>query len=46
MEYCKDKTGSVWHFCLNCADWPSDTFNIVLLEKAPAEFELCNKCVA
>jgi hypothetical protein len=46
MEYRLDKTGSVWHFCLGCPDWPSDTFNIVRLKKVPAEFQLCSKCVA
>jgi len=45
MAYRKRKDGSdTWHFCKNCALWP--TSNYVEQQQKPTTGELCNQCKA
>lgn len=42
---CRRKKGTqTWHFCTNCADWPSSDYDERFT--VPIEGELCNECRA
>lgn len=42
MAYRKVKGSDTWHFCTNCAQWPTSNYD----EQAgkPSSGELCNQC--
>jgi hypothetical protein len=46
MEYRLGTDKPIWHFCDRCPSWPAESFNIVILENLPPDFELCETCIA
>ena len=42
--YRKRKGTDTWHFCRNCSNWPTSTYD----EQAskPSSGEFCNECLA
>ena len=47
VEYRLDEMdGQTWHFCAACSRWPSDSFNVVVLERLPPDFAACDECSA
>jgi ribosomal protein L40E len=46
MEYHRGADGHIWHFCRNCSHWPTNSFNIIIAERLPPDFEICNECIA
>jgi len=46
VEYRWSEETKTWHWHENCPEWPINSFNIVRLEKMPADFALCAKCTA
>lgn len=44
MEYRRRKDKDTWHFCRNCANWP--TSNYESRQTKPTSGELCDECQA
>jgi hypothetical protein len=44
MEYRRDIDKPIWHFSYRCPFWPEETFNIIISEKLPPDFKLCENC--
>ena len=44
MEYRRDIDKAIWHFCGRCPLWPEETSNVIVSEKLPPDFELCDIC--
>ena len=44
MEYRRDIDKPIWHFSYRCPFWPEETFNIIISEKLPLDFKLCQNC--
>jgi hypothetical protein len=44
MEYRRDIDKPIWHYCDRCPLWPEETYNIIVSEKLPPDFELCEIC--
>ena len=42
MLYRRRNGGSVWHFCRNCADWPTSDYSEQIVE--PPRDALCAAC--
>lgn len=46
MEYRREARFPIWHFHPECSRWPPDSFNIIIAQKLPSDFELCKECIA
>ncbi|NJB67505.1 hypothetical protein GGQ74_001145 [Desulfobaculum xiamenense] len=44
MEYRKKHGSDTWHFCKNCANWPTSGYDSKTTK--PTSGELCNQCQA
>ncbi len=44
MTYRKRKDKDTWHFCTNCANWPTSNYDE--RKEKPTTGELCNQCRA
>jgi len=44
--YRRSKGSDVWHWCINCSQWPTSNFIEVTRSGRPAGGELDNECLA
>jgi hypothetical protein len=42
--YRKHKGSDTWHWCRNCANWPTSGYEEVTTSGRPTSGELCNQC--
>ncbi len=42
MEYRKEHGSNTWHFCQDCSEWPTTSYNSRAGE--PANAKLCDQC--
>ena len=43
VGYRRNSSGTTWHFCANCSQWPTDDF--VSTKILPGGHSVCNECV-
>ena len=47
MEYRCKGTGTKWHFCSNCPQWPGNDFDVLSFPSLSSDdFNLCENCTA